>query len=78
MSTLTRGEKIDRAFETAKCWFIRTFLVIWALLTLSLGLGYVVSNHRVAELEKKVEYYEEIESKSIKVSDEDMIYIWHR
>lgn len=78
MNTLTRGEKIDRALEAAKAWFIRMMLIIWAILTLSLGLGFMLSSKRCNELERRVEYYEEIESKSIKVSDEDMIYIWHR
>jgi len=78
MNTLTRGEKIDRALETAKCWFIRTFLVIWALLTLSLGLGYVVSSHRVTELEKRIEYFEEKELKTVTVDEKDVVYIWNR
>lgn len=78
MNTMTRGEKIDRALEAAKLCFIRIFLVVWALLTLSLGLGFIVSSRRCDELERKVEYYKEIESKTIRVNDEDMVYIWHR
>ena len=76
MNTLTRGEKIDRALEAAKAWFIRMMLIIWAILTLSLGLGFMVSSKRCDELEKRLERVES-EYTNFKESV-DAIYVFHR
>ena len=76
MNTLTRGEKIDRALEAVKTWFIRMMLIIWAILTLSLGLGFMVSSRRCDELERRLERVES-EYTNFKESV-DAIYVFHR
>lgn len=40
MNTKTRGEKIDRFIEDAKAVAIKGLLIVWAILTIFLAVGF--------------------------------------
>ncbi len=50
MNTMTRGEKLDRALEEAKRAVIKGLLIIWATLTVMLGIGFVAKCHETKQL----------------------------
>lgn len=76
MNTLTRGEKIDRAIEEAKRTAIRVLLVLWAVLTIGLGIGF--AGNYVAYKNLKTEY-EKIESDYSELNEHvEAIYVYRK
>lgn len=54
MNIMTRGEKIDEFLENAKRVLINTLLVIWAVITIILGIGFIANHMEVTKLNNKI------------------------
>ncbi len=55
MSTKTRGQKIDEFLTNAKRITIITLLILWACVTLALGVSVGLEKSKVQKLEKQIE-----------------------
>lgn len=76
MNTLTRGEKIDRAIESAKRTAIKVMLILWGVVTIGLAIGF--AGNYVAYKNLKSEY-ERIESEYNELNDHvEAIYVYRR
>lgn len=76
MDTLTRGEKIDRAIEGAKRTAVKVLLILWAVLTIGLGIG-CFGNH-VAYMQLKEENMK-IESEYNRLNESiEAIYVYRK
>ena len=74
MNIMTRGEKIDAALESAKRVLINTLLVIWAVLTVFLGIGFLANHMEVEKLSNKIETME-VQLKSKETKTESYILV---
>lgn len=76
MDTLTRGEKIDRALENAKRVAIKVLLILWAVLTMFLAIGFAGNHVQVKHLEEQLE---RVESEYTQLQNHvEAIYVYHR
>lgn len=76
MNTLTRGEKIDRAIEGAKAAAIKGLLIVWAVLTMFLAVGFAGNYVECKKLNKELE---RIESEYSELNDHvEAIYVYRK
>ena len=80
MNVMTRGEKIDAALESAKRALINTLLVIWAVLTAFLGIGFLANHMEVEKLSNEIETMEVQlkESKEAKTTESYILVDGHK
>ena len=73
MNCKTRGEKIDEALESVKRFMINTLLIIWACITVFLGIALIANWMEIEELNNKLETMsiqkERVEEKSYIIMD---------
>lgn len=64
MNTRTRGEKIDEFIENAKRTAVKVLLILWAVLTIFLGIGFAgnyIENKKLnMELKRIEQEYSEL------------------
>ena len=78
MNCKTRGQKIDEALESAKRFMINVLLIVWAVLTAFLAIGFAGNKLENDELKGKIESMEVQMKKETKTTESYILVDGHK